>query len=129
MPTFATNFCLSRSRTRRHSPQPTRKLTRRRNTVATVAAVELDPELQAIRVVRKPRNTVKRRLVMLWKHLSTPSRPRASRRFSFIPPDFALVSLDGLSNSQRDPHRRSIYFGAVDGKGLDILDRKEAGSI
>ncbi|KAJ7252740.1 hypothetical protein B0H12DRAFT_1117598, partial [Mycena haematopus] len=129
MPTFPTRFPLSRARSRRRSPRPTRKLTfvavyptllvrklmnaanrRSHNKVATLAAVELDPELQSIHVVRKPRNTVKRRLIMFWKHLSTPSRPRASRRFSFMPPDFDLVSHDVHFKSKRDSRRISKYW-------------------
>ncbi|KAJ7334075.1 hypothetical protein DFH08DRAFT_298038 [Mycena albidolilacea] len=112
MPTLVTPFHLSRTRSRRNSssPRPPRKLTRPHHAVATV---ELDPELHAIRVVRKPRKTFKRRIILLWKRLSGPSRPRASRRFSFMPPDFDLVSHDGHSRSKRDSRRRSKYFGTL----------------
>ncbi|KAJ7281607.1 hypothetical protein C8J57DRAFT_1500303 [Mycena rebaudengoi] len=90
-----------------------RKLSRTKSPRATTTTVELDPTMPAIRVVRKPRKTIKRRFTLMWKRLSTPSRPRASRRFSFIPPDFDLVSRETRLKSTRDERRKSKYLEAV----------------
>ncbi|KAJ6591637.1 hypothetical protein DFH09DRAFT_180252 [Mycena vulgaris] len=114
MPLFFASFRLAKARSRRHSSssRATRKLTRPATSPATVATIELDSKLPSIRVVRKPRKTFKRRLILIWKRLSSPSRPRASRRFSFIPPDFALVSHDEPLKS-RDSRRVSKYREAM----------------
>ncbi|KAJ7504447.1 hypothetical protein B0H11DRAFT_1982373 [Mycena galericulata] len=124
----STTFCLQ-PRSRRHSSSArvTRKLVfvpalvthpmaqpvyrRTKAPHDTVATVELDPTLPSICVVRKPRKTFKRRLVLVWKRLSSPARPRASRRFSFMPSNFELVSHDA-PKSKRDSRRRSKYFEA-----------------
>ncbi|KAJ7720580.1 hypothetical protein DFH07DRAFT_305473 [Mycena maculata] len=112
MPRFLTAFRLRpRSRRLSSSPRVTHNL-RTKTPHDTVATVELDPMLHSIHVVRKPRHTFKRRLILVWKRLSSPARPRASRRFSYIPPDFDLVS-HGAQKSKRDSRRRTKYLEAL----------------
>ncbi|KAJ7449658.1 hypothetical protein FB451DRAFT_751623 [Mycena latifolia] len=113
MPLLST-FRLTKARSRRYSSSPrgARKLNRTKTSPTTVATVELDSKLPSIRVVRKPRKTFKRRLILIWKRISSPSRPRASRRFSFMPPDFALVSHDEHLKS-RDSRGGSKYCEAM----------------
>ncbi|KAJ7180609.1 hypothetical protein C8R46DRAFT_1069975 [Mycena filopes] len=108
MPTFVARFRLTKTRSRRE-PRAHRKLTRTRSSRDT-GAVERDPMLASARVVRKPRKSLKRRLVVMWKRFSTPSRPRASRRFSFMPPGFDRVSHDAQLKAKRDSRRWSRHL-------------------
>ncbi|KAK7030668.1 hypothetical protein R3P38DRAFT_2929816 [Favolaschia claudopus] len=107
---IVTRLQLLKPRPRPTFPRLNRKLTRSHDSAATA---NLDAALQSIRVFRKPqpRKTFKRRFVLLWKRLTNPSRPRASRRFSFMPPDFDLVSHDRYS--RRESRRKSKISEAM----------------
>ncbi|EDR14664.1 uncharacterized protein LACBIDRAFT_305516 [Laccaria bicolor S238N-H82] len=50
--------------------------------------------------------TFVRRVILFWKRIKEPKRPRHSRRFSFIPPGFVTVDPAQFTKSAR---RRAIY--------------------
>lgn len=50
--------------------------------------------------------TFVRRIILLFKRIREPKRPRHSRRFSFIPPGFVTVDPTQFTKSAR---RRAIY--------------------
>ncbi|KAF8920509.1 hypothetical protein CPB85DRAFT_1428600 [Mucidula mucida] len=60
-----------------------------------------------------------RRFTLLWKRLTRPSRPRQSRRFSFVPPGFDIVPVgkknrakSTMSLRKRRARRNGMIFDA-----------------
>ncbi|KAF4569758.1 hypothetical protein EYR40_008737 [Pleurotus pulmonarius] len=51
---------------------------------------------------RPKKQSLGRKMVLWWKRISRPTKPRQSRRFSFVPEDFVLVTLPATwSGSER----------------------------
>ncbi|KAF8074994.1 hypothetical protein FPV67DRAFT_1475667 [Lyophyllum atratum] len=49
------------------------------------------PETRRLRKSPKKRKSLTRHVLLLWKRLTRPARPRRSRRFSFLPEGFIRV--------------------------------------
>ncbi|KAK7060928.1 hypothetical protein VNI00_000661 [Paramarasmius palmivorus] len=70
-----------------------RNVLRRRTSSPTL--IEEPTDLQDISRGNHPK-PLKRKVVLAWKRLNAPTKPRESRRFSYLPPGFAFVSASTL---------------------------------
>ncbi|KAF9499640.1 hypothetical protein BDN71DRAFT_1441795 [Pleurotus eryngii] len=83
-----------------HGVTPRRTL---RKTFVRKRSASIIAQREPLRPRPQPKKqSLKRKMVLWWKRISRPSKPRQSGRFSFVPEDFVLVTLPATwSGSER----------------------------